>query len=199
VLFRGGEGCGWVACGVAVTLEGAAEGEAIARRSQDEAVRGFLLHPGCDAGPSDDDGVTVGVEHAIEMEEVRAGFSWMRGVFIGVRPIGGIHRAGAVWKLEYHRDGALDPDTDHVLDGVAAGIHRDLLPAPFEFAVQSAAPQVESLLDEADVFELFDGEADAAEVQAVKVLAEPIEERLLSVARCRVPDVTAESVEFGEA
>jgi hypothetical protein len=54
-------------------------------------------------------------------------------------------------------------------------------------------------LEETDLFGFVDGEGDAAEVEAVGVLAEPIEERFLAVAGCGVTDFAAEGVVFGEA
>jgi hypothetical protein len=62
---------------------------------------------------------------------------------------------------------------------MTAGLRDDLLSAPFELTVQSAGPQIECLPDEPDVRGLIDGEADTAQVQAVRILAEPIEELLL--------------------
>jgi hypothetical protein len=82
---------------------------------------------------------------------------------------------------------------------MTAGGHCDLLAAPFELAVQRAGSQVESLLDEADVFGLVDSESDAAQVKAVRVFAEPVEELSLPVARCGVAHFAAEGVEFREA
>src|ERR1035437_4060225 len=130
---------------------------------------------------------------------VRRGRLLARAVLLRVGPIGGAHGAGAVGELEDHRNAAADGDGDQVFRGMAAGLHRDSLSAPCELAVEDAGPEVERLLDEADVFGLVDGEADAAQVQAVRIFAEPIEERLLAVTRCGVAHFAAEGVEFGEA
>ncbi len=115
------------------------------------------------------------------------------------RPIGGVHGGRRVGKLEDYGDAALDSYGDQVLCGMTAGLGYDLLAAAFELTVQSAGPQIEGLPDEPDVCDLFDGEADTSQVQAVRVLAEPIEELLLSVGGGRVADLAAEGVEFSQA
>jgi hypothetical protein len=189
-------GCG-LGAAVVGAVEGAAERKVIACGSQNKTVRGLLRDGGC--VPRNADGVGVPIQPAVQVETLRRGRVLPRGVLLRVFPISGIHGAGAEGELEDYGNAALDPDRDHVFFGMAASLHRDLLPAPFELAVQRAAPQVEGLLNEVDVFGLVDGEADAAQVKAVRILAEPVEELLLSVARRGVAHFAAESVEFGEA
>ena len=202
MLFRGGEGVvgttGAVEVAQARIPEGAAEGKAIRCGSHYEAMLRFPLDLGGYTGPGDDHGVGVVIQAAFEMEEVWTGLLPVGAVLLRVRPIGGVHGARCVGELEDHRDAASHANSERVLIGMAAGLHRDLLPAPFELAVQRAGPQVERLLEESDVFGLVDGEADAAQVKAVRILAQPIEERLLSVARCGVAHFAAIGVEFGE-
>src|SRR5262249_44700570 len=82
---------------------------------------------------------------------------------------------------------------------MTAGFDLDAPAPPFELAVQDAGPQVEGLLDALDVFGLVDGEANAAEIAAVGVFAEPVEKRRLAGGSGGVADFAAVGIVLGEA
>ena len=193
---RGG-GCGRLADS-AIRSEGAGESEVVTRWNEHVTMFGLALHLR-DSGPGDRDAVRVVVEAAGESEVIGRGLERGGVVLLGMRPIGGAHAAAAVGEFEDNGDASADLHGEAIECGVAAGLDGDGRTAPGEFAVQSAGPEVERLLREADVLGTIDGEADAAEVKAMGIFAEPIGERLLAFGGSGVADFAAEGIELREA
>ncbi len=113
-------------------------------------------------------------------------------------PIRRAHCARAIRKLEDYRDPPLHPNRDGILRRVTARIHRDLPALPLKLAVQNAGPQIENLPDAADLFRFCDRETDPAEVKAVRILAQPVEERRLPGAARGVANLASEGVEISK-
>src|SRR5690348_10274710 len=95
--------------------------------------------------------------------------------------------------------GALHTVGDRVLRGMAARFDLDVLALPYELATNDARPKVQRLFDHLNVFRSFDRESEPAQVLAVRVLAEPVEERGLPGGTGRIADLAAVGVVFGHA
>ena len=93
----------------------------------------------------------------------------------GVSVIRGVHGGGGVGELEEDGEAALNADGDGVLRGVAAGFDDDFGALTSEFGADDAGPKVEGLGGEADVRGIRQNKANSAEMEAMGILAEPIE------------------------
>ena len=171
--------------------------QAVSRRPQHKPVRPFALHF---AGrlPGNADGVSIAVELAGDVEPVRAAGRFRAPVLFRMAPVGGVHGARAVRKLEADRHAAADPHRQQVELGMASRLHHHPLAVPLELAVQYAGPQVERLPGCGDVAGLFDRKADLSQVQPVRVLAQPVEQCHLPVRAGGIPDLAPVGIEHGQ-
>ena len=172
-----------------------------------------LLREAAAGVPGEPRVVEVVVEAALELRASRARAHERRLVRLRPRPVRRGRTARAVGEAQADRDapppdeGRDDPYRDEVQARVAERLHRHLLPVEAEAAAERAVPQVEHLLDVGEVVAgrlapvgVREAEADAAEVQPVRVGPQPLDLRRPSVARdVRVADLPPVRVELREA
>jgi hypothetical protein len=130
--------------------------------------------------PGNRDRITVAIELAGDVEALRPGFVEAT-MLARMLPIGGVHVARAVREFEAYRHTAAHRHGHQIERGMTARFHLHRFSVPLKFAVQHTRPQIERLRDRGDVGRIADDESDLAEVQAVRILAEPIEQLLLSL------------------
>ncbi len=148
--------------------------------------------------PGNANGVSIAVELAGDLEPVRAAGRLRAPVLFRMVPVGGVHGARAVRKLEGDRHAAADPHRQQVELGMASRLHHHPLAVPLELAAQYAGPQIERLHGCGDVAGLFDRQADLSQVQPVRVLAQPVEQWHLPCRAGGIPDLAPIGIEHGQ-
>jgi hypothetical protein len=169
----------------------------VSRRPQHKPMRPFALHFARRL-PGNAHRVRIAVELADDLEPVRAAARFPAPVLFRVAPVGGVHGARAVRKLETHRHPAAYPHRQQVQLRMASRLHHYPLAVPLKLAAQRAAPQVQRLPGRGDVAGLFDHEADLSQVQPVRVLAQPVVQWNLPLRTAGVPDLAPVGIEHGQ-
>ena len=171
------------------------QGLPVSGRLEDEVVLRLLLEP-AGRGPGEPDVVAVVVETALEVGASRRPADEHRRVRLRPGPVRCGRVARAVGEANADRDAPPpderrdDPHRDEVQARVAERLHRHLFSLEPEAAAERAVPEIEDLLDAGDVrgrrgSAVLEGqpEADAAEVQAMGVLPQPLDLGRPAVAR----------------
>ena len=177
-LFQNSGQCG-AACGEGLggvhrrALKAAHQRQSFSGGAQHKTVRAFPFHCGRRL-PGNADGVTVAIQFAGDIDALRRVGGLCGAVPFRVRPIGGVHVAGAVGKLERDGEWSVYRDGQQVARGMAAGLDHDFTALIVELAAQDAGPQVECLFDVADRCRVVDQEADFSQMQPVGIFAEPV-------------------------
>ena len=187
------------------------QGVAVSSRLEEEEVP-LLLGDRPGGGPGEPDAVPVGVESPQELGAPGVGADHRRLVSLGPRPVGrrGVPRAVGEAEAEGQPSsadqGGDGPHRDEIEVRMAERLDLDGLALQPEAAPEDAVPEVEGLLDVRHVLArrlpaVGEGqpEADAAEVEAVGVGAEPLDLGRPAIARdVRVPHLSPVRGEFRE-